>query len=386
MAPQRSGALLKILKRLDRYLISELAKATFVASLIAVVVLLALQILRLSDLMIHHDLGFRIIGKMLLGLGLSFTPLVIPIAFLFAMLLVFGRMSTEREFIAMQAMGKSPSRLVVPCLYFGGIMVLISLWFSFDMGPRGNRLFEATIDEAFKKKVMSVLRSGTFSEGFLNMVIFVDDVDPVSQELHRVFIHDEQSFQEEVSISAKTGKWIQSDEKQMGVLKLKEGVMLSQNNQKNIVRRINFDEYRLNADFSREAGRSRDSPPSLGWNRLLEKRREILQAAEIDGREIWIEIARRFSLSALCLFFVPLAFALSIDNRRTAKSRAVFSGLIIIAGYWSAYFMIVSTILGTQFRLFKHHEFPNWLVVWIPSLIVLWAGFVLLKQKNKLSI
>ena len=385
MAPPRSAALLKILKRLDRYLFFELVKATVLASVVAVVVLLALQILRLSSLMIHHDLGFRIIGNMMLGLALSFTPLVLPIAFLFALLLVFGRMSTEREFIAMQAMGKSPSRLVVPSLHFGWVMVIISLWFSFDLGPRGNRLFESTIDEAFKKKVLNVLRSGTFSEGFLNMVIFVDEVDPITQELRRVFIHDEQSFQDEMSISAATGQWIQSEDEKVGVLKLKDGVMLTQNNAKNIVRRVQFDEYRLNADFSREAGRSRDSPPSLGWKRILDKRQDVWKAPELDGREIWIEIARRFSLSALCFFFVPLAFALSIDNRRTAKSRAIFSGLIIIASYWSVYFLIVSTILGTHLSLFKRYEIANWIFVWLPSLIILGLGLRLLRIKNRIS-
>ncbi len=360
--------------------------ATIAASFIAIVVLLALQILRLSSLIISQDLEFSIIAKMMFGLSLSFTPMVIPIAFLFALLIVFGRMSTEREFVAMQAMGRSPVSLSKPCLIFGVVMVLGSLVFSFDSGPRGNRMFESSIDQAFKKKVASVLRSGTFSEGFLNMVLFVDKVDPVTQELERVFIHDEKSFQDEVSISAKTGQWLPSDQDDFGVLKLKEGVILSQDLSKEIVRRVFFDEYRLNADFSKQQGKSRDSPPSLGWKRLFEKRSEILaqNPDERDGREIFIEIARRIAVSCVCFFFVPLCFALSLDNSRTAKSRAVFSGLLIVGIYWTLYFLMVSIILGSSQKIFRAQEWPIWLLIWVPNFCVMALGTYLMKLKSRL--
>jgi translation initiation factor IF-2 len=81
---------------------------------------------------------------------------------------------------------------------------LFTLLCSFFLAPLGNRTFEKIIDEAFNKKVTSVLRAGTFSEGFLNMVLFVDEVD-TNGGLHRVFLHDEKSFSSDVTISAKTG-------------------------------------------------------------------------------------------------------------------------------------------------------------------------------------
>jgi lipopolysaccharide export system permease protein len=374
------------IKRLDLYLFKELARSTLVGSLVAVVVLLGLQILRLSDLIIKFDLDATSVFKMLTGLALSFTPLVLPIAFLFALLMAFGRMSADREFVASLAMGFSPRRLLHPCYLVGSLVMLLTLWTGFSLGPLGNRRFEVSIDEAFKRRVTSSLRSGTFSEGFLDMIVFVDRVDPLTQALERVFIHDERSFSDQVSISAKRGQWIQSEEEGLGILKLHDGVVVSQDSDKRIVRRVNFDEYNIYADFSRQTGSSRQSPPSLGLGQLLQRRQEAQIHREIDPRPIWIEIARRFSIAVACLFFVPLAFALSIDNRRTARSRAIFSGLAVLLIYWTLYFSLVTWVLKSPFKIFQQHELVSWIVIWIPNVIMIVATQWLLRLRSSLEI
>ena len=345
----------------DRYLFRELLSATLIGSVIAIVVLLALQVLRLSELIVRFDLDALSVLRMLGGLGISFTPLVFPIAGLFSMLIVFGRMSSDREFVAALAMGIPPKQLLRPAMQFGGVLVALSLWAAFSMGPFGNRMFEISIDEAFSKHVMTALRSGTFSEGFLNMVLFVDDIDPVSKELKRVFLHDTSSFKDEVAVSAQKGEWRAPGDQLNGSLVLRDGVLLSQKTEKDLVRRIQFKEYRINADFSPQTGHAKDSPPSQGFFRLLEKR-----APSGCGAILAVSIA--------CLLFVPLALGLSLDNQRTAKGRAVFSGLIILFGYWTIYFAIVSWIIKSPWHLLRTSEPLVWAIVWIPNLLILIAG------------
>ncbi len=348
---------------------------------VATLVLLALQFMRLSSVMIKHDLELVSILRMLGGLAMSFSPLVFPIAFLFASLGVFGRMSTDREFIAMQAMGYSPMRVLIPCGAFGVLMTALSLWLSFSIGPLGNRSFEASMDEAFKRRVSSVLRSGTFSEGFLDMVVFVDRVDPVTMQLERIFIFDDSNFKAPAIISARNGRWIQSLSDGVGILDLIDGVIVSELPEKGVVRRISFDEYRLNADFTRAVGWSRDSPPSLGWDGLMKKRAEAQKDLTINARPIWIETSRRFAMSILCLLLVPLCFAASVDNRRTAKGRAVFIGLSIILSYWTLYFALLSWVMGTPIEFFIRKEWAVYMVIWLPNFIVMGLGYWLFKKR-----
>ncbi len=372
--------------RLDRYLIWELCKATLVSSVVSILVLLGLQALRLSDLVIRYGLEARFIAKMLLGLAVSFCPLVVPIAFLFALLLVFSRMSVDREFVAMQAMGRSPKRLMAPCLVFGVFMTLLSFYLSFSLGPAGNRSFEKSIDEAFKTKVASVLRSGTFSEGFLNMVVFVENVDPVTQRLDKVFIFDETNFQNPVVISSRQGVWEQNSKEGLGVLRLMEGTLISQDILEMAVRRLHFDEYRVFADFTREAGRAQNSPPSWGWDKLQEYRREHKIKQDTDPRPVWIEIARRFGISLACLLFVPLCFSISLDNRRTVKSQAVLSGLLVLVLYWTLYFSIVTLVLKSRLPIMERSELLVWGFLWIPNFALLIAGLAAYHYKARLKI
>ena len=371
--------------RLDRYLIWQLLKSTFVGSFFAIVVLLGLQVLRLSDLIIRYDLEVESVLQMLRALSLSFTPLVFPIAFLFALLSVFGRLSSDREFVAMLSMGRSPLRILAPCLFFGVVMSVTTAWVSFTVGPRGNRDFEISIDDAFKRRVSSALRSGTFSEGFLGMVVFVDHVDPTMENLDRVFIHDETSFRETVSISARKGKWIQSTDEGLGILRLFDGVTVSQDNERKSVRRVNFDEYSIYADFSRQSGTSRQSPPSLTGSQLFEARIANRDHAEVDPRPIWVELSRRFAVSFLCLLFVPLAFGLSHNTARTVKSLGVFSGLVILLSYWTIYFSLVTWVLKARFGNVASLEGICWAVIWTPNLITLIAGLLAFRNRSGLK-
>jgi len=343
---------------------------------VIVVVLLGLQLLRLSDIIVRFDLDLLSIGFMLSGLALSFTPLVFPIAVLFSSLSFFGRLSSDRELVALYSIGYSPKRILRPAMLFAFIAMIATILASMYLGPYGNRRFEASIDEAFKKRVTTALRSGTFSEGFLGMVIFVDRINPVNQILERVFIHDESSFQDHVSISAKQGHWGQSLSEGVGILKLKEGILISQIPEKQIVRRIEFDEYTVHADFSRQIGQSRDSPPSLGLTQLLVKRAEHKLTGEGDPRSIWVEIARRVALSFACLFFVPLAFFLSVDESRMAKSRAVFFGIVVLLSYWTVYFALVTWLLKTPFEITKLYESVSWFVIWVPNFIVVVFSYI----------
>jgi lipopolysaccharide export system permease protein len=373
------------MKKLDKYFVLELLRMIVLSLLVAELVLLLLQAIRLSGFIINQGLELSLIARMIFGLAMSFLPIVLPIAFLFSLLIVFGRMATDLEFLALQAMGRSPRRLLVPGLWVGAFMALMSLWVSFYLGPLGNRNFEIAVDTAWRKKVTSVLRAGTFSEGFLNMVIFVDQIDPISQELRRVFLYDEKSFRESSAISASRGRWIQDSQSGLGVLRLYDGQIITQNHESDRLQRIRFDEYSIYADFRTELAGSRNSPASQSWDNLIEKRKALMSDPNADARSVWMEIARRIAVSFACLLFLPLCFAIALDNRRTAKNRAVFSGLVIVLVYWTLYFGIASGFQRANVSIFKQYEILSWFAIFIPNFLILGVGLWLFRKRSRLA-
>lgn len=379
------------ISRLDRYLLSQLTRSTLFATLIALVVLLALQVLRLAPLIINQDLDLWLISRMISGLALSFVTLVIPISFTFAQLGVFGRMSSEKEFVALQAMGHSPFRLLRPCAWFGIVVTAMSLWASLSLSPYGNRIFDATVNEAYKRKVASVLRSGTFSEDFLDTVFFVENVNASTNDLDRVFMYDEAGLGPKSAISAKKGKWQLSQETGIGVLTLKNGVILSEEPGKDSVRRIKFEEYKINADFSSREGQSRNSPQNFTFSKLLEHIQKV-QASEsspkknLSLRKLWAEFARRFAVSFACLSLIPLCFGLSLTSNRTAKNRATMIGILILLLYWTVYFGFLTTYLKIQLPGVDTTQFYAWFFLWIPNFIALGLGYLVMRRRSRLAI
>jgi LPS export ABC transporter permease LptF len=375
------------MSRIDKYLLSQLTRSILASTVVALVVLLALQALRLSGLIINQDLDLALISKMIAGLALSFVTIVLPISFIFSQLSVFGRMSSDKEFIALQAMGHSPYKLLRTCLFFGAIVGALSLWSALSLSPYGNRIFEASINEAYKRKVASVLRSGTFSEDFLDTVLFVEEVNSGTNELSRVFMYDEKGLGEKSAISAKTGKWEINQETGLGILTLKNGIILSENQGSDSVRRIQFDEYKLNADFSQREGSARNSPPSMSYSKLIERIQTIKESPSKQRpkrlRPLWSELSRRFAVSFACLALTPLCFGLSLSNKRTAKNRAIITGITVLFTYWTLYFSMNTWYLKANFTSFNHNPIYAWLFLWTPNLIACVIGYFIMKRRSK---
>lgn len=377
-----------ILSRIDKYLLFQLGRATFVYTFVALAVLLALQALRLSGLIVGQDLDWWLVLRMTGGLALSFVTLVIPISFVFAQLGVFGLMSSEKEFVAMQAMGHSPFRLMRTCATFGTLVAALSLLSSLSLSPYGNRTFEASVNEAYKRKVASVLRSGTFSEDFLDTVLFVETVNSSTNELDRVFMFDEKGLGPKSVISAKSGSWKVSQESGLGVLTLRNGMILSEEPHRDSVRRILFDEYKINADFSRREGSAKNSPPSLDFYDLVQRTKEVKNdptASSTALKNLWAEMARRFAVAFACIVLTPLCFGLSLSNKRTAKNQAVVMGILVLFGYWTIYFAATTLYLKTKAPITSEYGIFAWLFLWTPNLIAALLGYLVMRRKSKLA-
>src|SRR3954447_22344804 len=89
--------------RLDRYVLGEVA-APFLGGMVFFIFLfLMFQLLKFAEFFIVHGVPGGVLGKMTLLLTLQFMPATLPIAFLIAVLVGFGRLSSDSELVAMKA-------------------------------------------------------------------------------------------------------------------------------------------------------------------------------------------------------------------------------------------------------------------------------------------
>src|SRR3954462_12707903 len=103
-------------RTLDRYLVREIA-LPFVIGLTTLTFLLELPpILVRGEELIARGVEWTIVARVLLTLLPQALCLTIPMAVLLGILVGFGRLSADREFVAMQACGVSLMRLARPIL------------------------------------------------------------------------------------------------------------------------------------------------------------------------------------------------------------------------------------------------------------------------------
>ena len=112
---------------LDRYIFTELL-SPFSLSLGALCfVMLTRELLRLVELLVSKGVGIVAVLQVFAHLMPSFLVLTLPIAGIIASITAFGRLSFDKELVAMQAAGLSLLRLTRPVLLFAPTRIRVDL-------------------------------------------------------------------------------------------------------------------------------------------------------------------------------------------------------------------------------------------------------------------
>ena len=99
---------------LDRYVIREVLLPFFIALLVFTFILIVPSMMQYAEAFIAKGVATTIVLRAMATLLPSALALSIPSALLIALLIAFGRLSADREFVAMQACGVSVARLLWP--------------------------------------------------------------------------------------------------------------------------------------------------------------------------------------------------------------------------------------------------------------------------------
>jgi len=361
------------IKSFDRYLLKELFYRSMISAFVCEAVLVAMQTIRLASFIVGRGLPFGDIVSILWGLAVSFLPVVLPLSFLFSSLSVFSQLSAQRELMALQIMGHSPWRLARSSFGLGAVFSVAALYISWWIGPMGFRSFQDSMAEAKKLSVASTLSSGIFHEDFLDMVFFAERVNPDSGAMSMVFLQDSSSYDKKVSISAKGGQWLPDRGGGVSNLQLHDGVIIANDSTSDVLQRIRFDEYNYFVDFQDSASRNQMGMASLTLDELLRYKKNYKEEKR-NPRKILLELGRRFYVSLLCLLFAPLAFGVSLDHRRTAKSRALAYGIGITVIYYLMHFWLFSFLGKRKMSWIGSNEIAAWALMAVPTLVTLAAG------------
>jgi lipopolysaccharide export system permease protein len=163
------------LKTLHKYLTGQvLATLLLTVSVFAFVVLLVNVLKDVLPLLFSSHIGLGLLLK-IIGLLIPFACIyALPMGFITATLLVFGRFSADQELTAARAGGVSLLSLIWPVLLLSLLCCCLSAWFNMDVGPR-TRVAFVNLKYALLNDVANAqIPEGRFINYFPGYIFFIE--------------------------------------------------------------------------------------------------------------------------------------------------------------------------------------------------------------------
>src|SRR5215467_3070744 len=113
---------------LDRYIFTELLSPFSISLGALCFIILTKELLRLVELLVTKGVGLWAVLKVFAHLLPSFLVLTLPIAGIIASITAFGRLSLDKELVAMRAAGLSLLRLARPVMLFSLLVFGLTMW------------------------------------------------------------------------------------------------------------------------------------------------------------------------------------------------------------------------------------------------------------------
>ena len=164
-------------------------------------VLVTGNLVKLADLVINKGVDISKVGKLFLFLIPFLLSYTIPMSTLSATLLVFGRLSSDNEILALRANGVSLSRLTSPLIIAGVILSLFSVVLNNRILPESHFASRKIVKNIGIKNPTAYLESGTFIKSFKDYIIFIHEID--KQKLNKIRIYQLQEGSPARTIIAK---------------------------------------------------------------------------------------------------------------------------------------------------------------------------------------
>ena len=352
-----------------KYLNKEVLVGFMVGSVIFLFIMLMFQVIRLSDFLVMHQVSLIDIGNLLLGMLLSFVPITLPAAFLFATLMGVARANSEGEVMALQVSGIRMAKIFLPIFFLSVCLSFLCLYLSLYVVPQGNRRFEILFTKLANQHVISSLKPGVFIRGFYGLVLFTEQIFPNTNELRNVMIYDDRESSRPLFIVASSGVLKTDLDKAIVTLRLSEGqIYFDQNEYNPIQRKIVFHTYDINLSMGQKDEGERDySPPSYNYPQLKNAIKNN-EHKPVIKRTLQIELHRRLSLSFACIVFACLGFFTGILSQRGIRSSAIIFCMVVALIYWVCY--LAANAMATSGWV------PPWMSIWAPNLIFIWVSFL----------
>ena len=360
---------------LRTYLLRELLQPTGMSLVLFTFILLVGNLVKLADLLVNKGVSVLAILQMFSLLVPTLMSHTVPMAVLTGTLLAFGKLSSDREILAMRASGISLWSIALPVITVGFIVSLALVPVNDRVVPWTHYATRQLLGEIGIRNPTAFLEAGTFIKEFKPYILFVYQVD--GNRLNKIRIYEPREGYPTRTIVAQRGEFIPILAERRVLLKLYNGSS-DEPDPKDPSKfyKLEFRIYSMNLALNE----GRD-PKELGMKpkdmslAQLKTEAEKLRTQEIDSTPLKIELHRRIAMAFSPLAFILIGIPLGITTRRSQRSIGLGLSLVVFLGYYAI------IVIGQG--LAQRGLVPPGPALWLSNIVLLLVGFLLLWRSSR---
>jgi len=376
------------MKTLHRYLSWQVIASLALAVAVCTFVLLLGNILKeVLKLLISGQVRMTVVLEAI-GLLIPFVLVyALPIGFIVATLLVFGRFSADQELTAARASGISLISLASPVLLLSLACCGLCAWINTDLGPRSRAGYNDLIYQARNEISTVQLPEGRMIDDFPGYTLCIT-------RNHNGYLQDIEVISNNVTVLASSGKisTIVSNQFTLNLTNITLVMILTNGSS----RTQYFPQWTMPIDLNRGTNKLFKTKVSdmtfVQLQQELRDREQVLanlpvptnssttwraqvKTAEKMVQQVRSQMHQELAFSFACFGFALVGIPLGIRVHRRETNMGIVKALVLVIVYYS--FIVLGNSLSTRPELSPH------LVFWVPNFIFQAFGAVLLWRANK---
>lgn len=183
---------------------------TFVTLALTAIIWLT-QSLRFVDMIINHGLTPGLFIELTVLLLPHFLTVVLPIALFTVVVFVYAKLTTDRELVVMSAAGLSPVQIARPAIFLATVVIAVGYLINIYILPESYRLFGELKWHIRYNYSQVLLQDGTFNTVGGDTTVYIRERTP-ENELRGIFVHDQRDPERPVTLMAKRGSLVKTDD------------------------------------------------------------------------------------------------------------------------------------------------------------------------------
>jgi LPS export ABC transporter permease LptG/LPS export ABC transporter permease LptF len=360
---------------LDRYVLRQVLSPFGLGLLVFTFFLIIPGLMEYAEEYISKGVPLQVVVRLMSTLVPQALALTIPMSLLLGLLVALGRLTADREFVALQACGVHPARLMRPVMVVATSGCAATLYVLLVAVPASNQLFREGTFDIVASLAEGDIKPRVFFEGIPNLVLYIKEVPPEGG-WNGVILVDSRAGQGSPVYTARRG-WLVIDKVRRRVeAVLEEGTrhqQAAEAPEKYEISRFARHVLTLNPDDVLRTGQLSKGEREMSIPELRARAAELRAQGQSPHNPLF-EIHQKFAIAGACFIFGLLGLSLGVSRERDARLGSFVMGIVVIFLYY--------VILWLGRSLVKGHFLPPWLGAWLPNLLLGGVGLGLLTRRR----